>query len=44
MRERDWWILALSALNAMIMFRGAFISGGVEQVLAKTRAFLDTSW
>ena len=42
--ERDWWVLALSALNAMIRFRGAFRSGGVDLVVAKSRAFLDSAW
>jgi len=42
--EPDWWVLALTALNAMVRSRGAFVRGGIELVAAETRAFLDIAW
>ena len=41
-RERDWWVLALSALNAISRFRRQFAQGGVAQVREATTSFLQT--
>ena len=42
--HREWWVLALAALNAMVVFRGVFARSGADQVQVKTRALLDLAW
>jgi len=41
-RERDWWVLALSALSAMSKFRRQFAQGGVAQVWEATTSFFQS--
>jgi len=41
-RERDWWVLALSALSAMARFRRQFAQGGVAQVREATTSFFQS--
>ena len=43
-RECEWFVLALIALNAMVILRGVFARGGEEQVRAKTRDLLSRAW
>ena len=38
-RERDWWVLALSAISAMSRFRRQFAQGRVAQVREATTSF-----
>jgi len=42
--EREWYVLALAALNAMAKFRGVFASGGEEQVRVRSHDLLDGAW
>ena len=41
-RERDWWVLALSALSAMSRFRRQFVQGGMAQVQKATTSFFQS--
>ena len=42
--EREWFVLALAALNAMLKLRGVFESGGAGQVRGKASDLLDRAW
>ena len=40
LKERDRWVLALSALSAMSRFQKQFVQGGVAQVREATTSFI----
>jgi hypothetical protein len=42
--EKEWFVLALAALNAMLKLRGVFESGGAGQVRGKASDLLDRAW
>lgn len=41
MRDCEWWVLALAALQAMVKLRRVFAARGAEQVRVKAHALLD---